>query len=179
MWPAFVRFCNLNDSASAYSNGNIRVNSDGKIISVYYESYSDYIYKETKIELDILNFFQIVTPEFPSLFKDGDILCCFEEEGQKIPFVYSAHNKGDEPPLVYGYSVDDSYIYTRSISGIKWSFGLKSDYMTNIEYYRKELKGKWRYLLPISDWIKGKYNNDLALFLDDFILKKSEEYSES
>ena len=178
-WPAFIRFCNLNDSIPYDSNGNIRINSDGKIKSVYYDLYSDYIYEKTQIELTILNFFQLITPEFPSPFKNGDILCCYEYRGRKIPFVYSTQNEGDESSLIYGYSVADSYLYKKSISGIKRSFGDNWDYMTNIEYYRKELKGKWKCLLPVSDWIKGKYNNDLALFLDDFILKKNEEYFET
>lgn len=167
-WPAFVQFCNLNDRMPYHIHGNLRIDPDGKIKSVYSEQYSNYIYEKTNIDITILNLFQIIPLEFPSPFKDGDILCCFAHNGHKIPFVYSARNYFDEETLICGYSVYDSSIIPGSSWGLQMSFGDCWDYMTNIEYYREELTGKNRILLPVSRWIKGKYKNDLAQFLDDY-----------
>ena len=178
-WPVSIYFTYSDDSIPYYSNGNIRIQSDGKIGNVNFNIHSDYIYEKTNLELDILNFFQLIEPELPNPFKAGDILCCYEYNGRNIPFVYSFSDKTDEQLLIYGYTIDNkerngslNYAYPNSISGVRRTSSYSWDYPTNIEYYREELKGSDRRLISISDWLKGKYDNNIAMFLDDFMTEK-------
>ena len=62
--PISISYCFLDDSMPYYTNGNIWIDSKGKIKSVHFGWCSDYIYKNAKVELDILNFFQIIEPNF-------------------------------------------------------------------------------------------------------------------
>ena len=128
-----------------------------------------YIYQKTGMDIDILNFFQLIEPVFPSPFKAGDILCCYGYNGLNIPFVYSPSEKKDDLTLVYGYTVDNkerngrlNYAYPHSISGVRRTCSYSWDYLTDIEYYREELAGSDRLLIPISKWLKGEYDNNLA-----------------
>lgn len=154
----------------------LKDNSDGKGENVNFKIPSDYIYEKTNLELDILNFFQLIEPELPNPFKAGDILCCYGYNGRNIPFVYSFSDKTDEQLLIYGYTIDNkerngslNYAYPHSISGVRRTSSYSWDYLINIEYYREELKGSDRRLIPISDWLKGGYDNNIAIFLDEFL----------
>ncbi len=145
------------------------------------ENYSNcisvYIFENTGLDMDIMNLFQLIEPMLPHPFKYGDILCHYGYGGKNIPFVYTSPDADDEPTLVYGYTMNNPerdgrllYAYLPIVSGLRRTYSYSWNYLINLEYYREELTGTDRYLIPVSDWVKEKYNNDIAAFLEDFFV---------
>ena len=180
-WPVCVRYGYI-DSYFSLKNGYMLIDKGGKIRRIQKERLSErYIYEKTRTYLSIAEFFMYMTPSFPSPFKDGDIVYCWGEKFEKVPMVYTTyketHDSDSDQGMVYGYVIDDplecyvcEYYYENHFSnnypGIK--FILSLEHISGIEYYRGELKGKNKFLDPISKWLREEYENDLAQLLNDF-----------
>ena len=159
--------------------GFIEINLEGLIMDL------DIYFDDDRLDkyIDLQYLFESFWLEFPTPFKKGDILYIKGTFEHNTPFVmtdiivhsYNTETKrikkrrrdysdmtiwGYEMLNSKGYSLDDNY-KTSQFMGIDCNVWW--NYM-NAEYYRKELTGINRCLIPVSAWLKGELD-DLAILL--------------
>ena len=165
-WPVCVRYGYI-DKDFSFENGYISVNKGGRIQHIQKEELVEkYIYEHTGKYMTIVEFFVELTPSFPSPFKEGDIVYCRGEKSEKEPVVYTCNKEVDgddsDDDLVYGYVIEDSNAIDDGESDcsakrmcVKHIYSL--DHISDVEYYRGELRGRYKLLESISKWLKGEY----------------------
>lgn len=113
---------------------------------------------------------------FPVPFKKGDIVHVLYYSGKLEPIViegivappgrdldefikFRKEHGGDSSDMnIWGYAVGDFIHYSGVYNEVWWNY-------MDVEYYRKELVGRERALIPISAWLKGEMGDDVTLLL--------------
>ena len=163
-------------------NGSIEIDMKGRIFDV------DICFNDDNVDeyIELALFFKMLWFEFPTPFRQGDIVCIHRKHDSDDPFVmtdilFASKNADEERKwrkeyggdcsdmVVWGYYMTDSEMWSLNDNDKTTQFiGADHDYWWNymdVEYYRKELKGIDRCLKPISAYLKGELGENLALLL--------------
>lgn len=126
--------------------------------------------------IDLEHIFDDMWFAFPVPFKKGDIVRVLHYSWKTEPIViegivappgrdldeYIKHLKehgGDSSDMnIWGYAVGDLTHYSGVYNEVWWNY-------MDVEYYREELVGRERALIPISAWLKGELGDDVTLLL--------------
>lgn len=170
----------LNDGKNARRHGSIEIDLKGEVLRVNRKCNDST--KDEEAYLQML--FEDMWFEFPVPFKKGDLVYIIYSRCTKTPIVltgavippwrdaekYRAMRRqsgGDFTDMnIWGYSMEAARCY--SDEGESGYLGVYSEVWCNymdVEYYRDELQGIYRALLPIQAWLKGELGDDVCLML--------------
>ena len=169
----FAEISRKRPDEDCYNNyhGSIVIDLSGEIVDVSIDTKDD----SDRSVIDLVCFFEDLWFEFPVPFKRGDIVFLCNRLGEEDPIVLTdivippnwerekyimmrSEHGGDTSDMnLYGYAMDESG-YIGPFREVWFNY-------MDVEYYRKELKGVDRALIPISNWLKGEFCDDLCLLL--------------
>lgn len=170
----------LGDGKNARRHGSIEIDLKGEILSADQEC-NDVTPDE---EAYLQTLFEDMWFEFPVPFKKGDMVYIINPGFRKTPILLTGavippwrdaeeyrerrrKSGGDFTDMnVWGYSMEATRSYSEA--GESSYLGVYSETWWNYmdaEYYRDELKGLYRALLPIQAWLKGELGDDVCLML--------------
>jgi hypothetical protein len=87
-------------------------------------------------------------------------------------YISKRREHGDTSDMnIWGYAADIAWVgeYCGAYREVWWNY-------MDAEYYREELKGINRVLMPISNWLKGELGDELDLLLAGYHHIMLEEY---
>ncbi len=170
-----IRRCLPGETGVFRKGGDIMIDLKGKIVSVT----TDYTEEENKYWYELCDFFDYLWFNFPVPFKRGDVVYVksllhpdvhspIVIDGIIIPpgrdeekYLAKRREFGDTTDMnIWGYAAD-----------VEWSGGYHGPYYEvwnnymNVESYREELKGVERALGLISNWLKGKFGDEVDLLM--------------
>ncbi len=181
----------LNDGKNVRRHGSIEIDLKGEILCVNQEC-NDVTPQD---EAHLQTLFEDMWFEFPVPFKKGDMVYMITPGSRKAPIVLTGavippwrdaeeyrekrrKSGGDFTDMnIWGYSMETTRSY--SDAGESGYLGVYSEVWWNymdVEYYRDELQGMYRALLPLQAWLRGELGDDMCLLLAAYHRVLLEEY---